>query len=181
VKATDATETGRVPGTRERDQARCLGDQTLLGWREWVALPDLDLHGIKAKVDTGARTSALHAFYMERFREKRRDRVRFGIHPFQRRTDVERTCAADVLDVRWVMDSGGHRERRVVIETLVVIGSLSFDAELTLTSRDTMRFRMLLGRTAMRGRFVVDPSGSYLAGKPVRNERAGRLREKMPQ
>lgn len=141
-------------------------DLPQLGWREWVALPELGLKRIKCKVDTGARSSALHAFYLERFRHRGRDRVRFGIHPRQQRTDIERVCEADIFDERLVSDSGGHREKRLVISTLVVIGELHWPIELTLTDRDTMRFRMLLGRTAIHKRFVINPGASYLAGKP---------------
>ncbi len=138
----------------------------ILGWREWVALPDLGIPRIKCKVDTGARSSALHAFYLEPFVSRGKQRIPFGIHPLQRRTDREYTCTAEVLDQRMVMDSGGHREQRYVIETIVVVGDESWPIEITLTDRDTMRFRMLLGRTAIKKKFVVNPASSYLAGKP---------------
>ncbi|MDH3713011.1 MAG: RimK/LysX family protein [Gammaproteobacteria bacterium] len=138
----------------------------VLGWREWVGLPELGIDRLKCKVDTGARSSALHAYFVEPFSENGRARVRFGIHPLQRRSKPEIVCVADVLDERMVSDSGGHRENRIVIATPIVLGASSWAVEITLTDRDTMRFRMLLGRTAINCRYVVDPSASYLAGKP---------------
>ncbi len=138
----------------------------MIGWREWVALPQLGVDRLKVKVDTGARTSALHAFFVEPFRhDDGEEWVRFGLHPEQRSIDMEITCEAKVLDRRMVRDSGGHEEERFVIESEVVLGPERLSIELTLTARDDMRFRMLLGRTAMRGRFVVDPERSYLLSK----------------
>lgn len=134
-----------------------------LGWREWVSLPDLGLTHVKAKVDTGARTSALHAFELRNFEENGKQRVEFKMHPNQRDTNTVVVCYADIKDERVVRDSGGHREKRWVIETPVCLGAECWPIELTLTSRDDMLFRMLLGRTALRGRAIIDPGRSYLA------------------
>lgn len=136
-----------------------------LGWREWLALPDLGLPAIKAKVDTGAKTSALHAFYSEAYEEGGIQMVKFGIHPIQRKLDLEIVCHAPIKDYRQISDSGGHKEMRYVIESNIVIGGYQWPIDLTLTNRDTMRFRMLLGRRAMEQRVIVEPGSSYLNGK----------------
>lgn len=136
-----------------------------VGWREWVALPEIGIDRVKAKVDTGARTSALHAFSVEAFEENGTRMVRFGVHPLQRNTELEIWTTMPVKDVRTVRDSGGHEEERLVIETLVVVGTVERVVEITLTARDNMGFRMLLGRTALRPDFLVDPARSYLVGK----------------
>ncbi len=138
----------------------------VVGWREWVALEALGLPAIKAKIDTGARTSALHAFYVEPITIDGRTRVRFGIHPLQGRTDVEVNCVADAVDHRRVTDSGGHREMRWVIRSPIRVGTETWPIEITLTNRDDMMFRMLIGRTAMTRGLVVDPARSYVLGKP---------------
>lgn len=135
-----------------------------VGWREWGSLPELGIQSIKMKVDTGARTSCLHAFRLEPFQRDGREWLKIWVHPYQD-NDKEHMCEAPVLEQRTVTDSGGHREVRYVIETTVCMGDDSFLAELTLTNRDTMKFRMLLGRQAMNGRFIVDPEASYLGGE----------------
>ena len=138
----------------------------VLGWREWVALPELGIEAIKAKVDTGARTSALHAFRVEAFERGGEAWVRFSMHPLQNNDEHVVECEARVLDQRQVRDSGGHTELRYVIETTILIGGNATPAELTLTDRDTMKFRMLLGRTAIRRHYLVDPGRSYLSRPP---------------
>jgi hypothetical protein len=143
-----------------------MNKRRTLGWREWAALPGLGIDTIKVKIDTGARTSALHAFQVEPYEKSGIQMVRFGIHPIQRCNDIELYCSARVVDRRWVSDSGGHRERRWVIQTPVRMGSIEWLVELTLTNRDSMLFRMLLGRTGMGKGFLIRPDASYLMGKP---------------
>ncbi|HUP92234.1 MAG TPA: RimK/LysX family protein [Solimonas sp.] len=131
-----------------------------LGWREWAALPDLGVPRIKVKVDTGARTSSIHAFAIERSG----GRVRFGLHALQK-SGQEIWCETAVVDERYVTDSGGHSELRPFILTAVTVGRDTWPVELSLTARDSMRFRMLLGRLALEGRYLVDPSASFTKGK----------------
>jgi hypothetical protein len=136
-----------------------------LGWREWCALPELGIPAIKAKIDTGAKTSALHTFRIIPFSEHGIRYVRFFVHPLQKNEKVVRECVAQVKDEREVTDSGGHKEVRFIIETTVAIGNKTFPVEMSLTNRDTMRFRMLLGRRAMTEDTIVEPAKSYLNGR----------------
>ncbi len=137
----------------------------LIGWREYVSLPDIDLPVIKAKVDTGARTSSLHAFNITPYYDRNRLRVSFQVHPIHERTDVIVTCTADVVDYRAVSDSGGHREKRYVIKTQLQIGDIQFPIEVTLANRESMTHKMLIGRVAMK-QLMIDPSRAFLLGKP---------------
>ncbi len=134
----------------------------MIGWREWIALPELGIQRIKAKIDTGARTSALHAFALRPFKDGNRDRIAFDLHPIQNNDETIVSCTADIIDKRWVTDSGGHREERYVIYTPIFLGDKTWHIEVTLTERDTMLFRMLLGRSAIRKRFIVNPGRSFL-------------------
>lgn len=137
----------------------------VLGWREWVSLPELGIEKIKAKTDTGARTSALHAFAIVPFEENNQQKIRFDMHPLQKNTEKVVTCVANVIDKRWVSDSGGHREERYVISTPIIVGEECWSIEITLTERDTMLFRMLLGRNAIKRRFMVNPARSFITNK----------------
>jgi len=144
-----------------------LQDRTIIGWREWLAVPSLNIPAIKAKIDTGARTSALHAFFTERFNLGGERMIRFGIHPLQNNNDFEIICEAPIVDERIVTDSGGHSELRYVILAELSFQNVTWTAEITLTNRDNMKFRMLLGRTALAGRFLVDSEASFCGGRAL--------------
>lgn len=139
----------------------------LIGWREWAAFPDLHIRSIKAKIDTGARTSALHAFQVDTYQEDGKTKVRFALHPRQKSTKKIITCISDLIDTRWVTDSGGHREQRHVILTNLMLGNKCWPIEVTLTCREDMRFRLLLGRSALSDHYHVNSAASYLLGKPL--------------
>jgi hypothetical protein len=134
----------------------------VIGWREWVSLDELGIEKIKAKIDTGARTSALHAFALHPFVENGKNKIRFDIHPLQHDTQKIVTCVADVVDKRFVTDSGGHQEERHVIKTPITIAGQTWAIEITLTERENMLFRMLLGRSALRKRYIVNPARSFV-------------------
>ena len=157
-----------------------MASRARIGWREWVALPDLGVTRIKAKIDTGARSSALHAFDLERFRRRGNDMVRFTIHTLQRSSKRVIVAEAEMLDERVVRSSNGVNALRPVILTRVELLGESWPIELTLASRDEMGFRMLLGRQAVRGRFLIDPGRSYLAGRPPRKPKPPLLPEPPP-
>ncbi|NEQ44450.1 MAG: ATP-dependent zinc protease [Leptolyngbya sp. SIOISBB] len=140
-----------------------------IGWREWATLPQLGINRIKAKVDTGARTSALHAFDLEYFEDLAGLMVSFKAHPLQRDTSLKIEAIAPVLEKRQIRNSGGQTQERPVIVTPISFGQQAWEIELTLTNRDVMGFRLLLGREAVRQRFLVDPGGSYLMSEFRRN------------
>ena len=151
------------------DRRLSSSEMLRVGWREWVRLADLGVAAIKAKIDTGARTSALHAFAIEPFRRGGALWVRFEVHPMQRSNAVKIKCEAPTIDERSVRNSGGQVERRYIIETHVMLGDRSWPIELALANRDQMGFRMLLGRTALEGRALIEPGRSFLAGhRPLR-------------
>jgi hypothetical protein len=133
----------------------------IVGWQEWVALPGLGLPAIKAKIDTGARTSALDAFLIEPFGPASQPMVRFGIHPIPGRLDVEIFCSAPIVDRRDVTSSNGERETRYFIRAEVEMGGRIWPIEIGLTNRESMSYRMLLGRQAIREDMMVDPAGSF--------------------
>jgi hypothetical protein len=134
----------------------------IIGWRELVHLPDLSINSIKAKIDTGARSSALHAFHIQNFQRNGKSMIEFHVHPYQRDTQRTVIAEAELLEYRKVRNSGGHIQSRPVIQTIVQLGSKQWSIELTLTNRDVMGFRMLLGRQAIRHKFLVDSGQSFL-------------------
>jgi ribosomal protein S6--L-glutamate ligase len=143
----------------------------IIGWKEWFAFNDLGLPAIKGKIDTGARTSSLHAFNIETFSLNEKDFVKFDIHPLQKSKKIVRTCIAEVIDYRYVSDSGGKKEKRYVIKSLLTTGKINLLIEVTLANRDSMTFRMLLGREALKKiNMLVDPSKSFLRGKIRKSE-----------
>jgi hypothetical protein len=143
----------------------------LAGWREWVSFPVWGFGPIKAKLDTGARTSAIHAVDLESFDRDGEQWMRFTVHPWQKNDGDEMRVEARVIDEREVTSSSGTTSLRPVVETTIDLDGRSHVVELTLTRRDDMGFRMLLGREALRGRYVVDPGRSYLTGRADRATR----------
>ncbi len=142
-----------------------------IGWREWVALPDWGVPAVKAKVDTGARSSSLHAFNVRVVRRGGKQMVQFEVHPLQRSTARTIHAEAVLAEYRRVRTSGGHETIRPVVITTVELLGCRWPIEITLATRDTMGFRMLLGRQAVRGKFLVDPGRSYLGCRPKTRRR----------
>lgn len=150
---------------------------TVAGWREWASLPDVGVEWVKAKLDTGARTSALHAFDIAEFEQDGRPWVRFSIHPWQRSSEDATEAALPIHDRRTVRSSSGHSEERYVVLMDVSVCGHRISSEMTLSRRDEMGFRMLIGRESLRQGIWVDPARSYLGGRPkraVRRKNRGR-------
>ena len=143
----------------------------IAGWREWVGLKGLGVESIKAKLDTGARTSALHAFDVESYSRDGELRVRFFVHPVQKDDTLKVACDELVADIRTVSNPGGRREKRYIIRTDLSMGEEAWPIELSLTDRDEMGFRLLIGRTTMQGRLVIDPDHSFRLAKKKRSKR----------
>jgi len=141
-------------------------DLDVIGWREWVALPEIGISRIKAKIDTGARSSSLHAYDMKRFRRRTVPMIRFKVHPIQRDFRAVVEAEAELVDLRKVRSSTGVQTLRPVIKTPLELGSRTWDIEITLVRRDAMGFRMLLGRQTLRRRLLVDPGRSFVATPP---------------
>ena len=140
-------------------------EKRVIGWREWLAIPTLGIERIKAKIDTGARTSALHAYDLEPFQQDGVPWIRFTVRPLQRNSKLVFACTAPVVDQREVTSSTGQTERRYVVEVEIAMGGETWPVEMTLAARDEMGFRMLLGRTAVEGRMIVDPDRSFVLGR----------------
>ncbi|MCD0463491.1 ATP-dependent zinc protease family protein [Roseiconus lacunae] len=144
----------------------------IIGWREWLSLPELGIKFVKAKIDTGARSSSLHAFDIETYEENGVSQVRFKVNPIQRNDDWTIQCSSPVLDMRSVRSSSGQSAVRPVIKTPVTLFGHRIEIELTLADRNQMGFRMLLGREAFRRRFLIDPGKSYLGGVPKKKRKS---------
>lgn len=152
-----------------------------IGWKEWFALDCLGLPAIKGKIDTGAKTSALHAFNIESFFIEDVEYVRFDIHPLQKNKNLTCNCIAPIIERRMVSDSGGRKEKRFVIKSDLKIGDHKIRIEITLANRDSMTFRMLLGRDAVKElKMLIDPSKSFLQGK-IKKDAATKLYRDLPQ
>lgn len=141
-----------------------ITQKLIIGKEEWCALSALHIPAIKAKIDSGARTSALHADNIHIYSARGEKWVRFDVHPIQKTRGITMHCRAKLVEERDVKSSSGHTERRPVIETAVRIGGVTQTIQLTLTNRDSMGYRMLLGREAMQGRMLIDPEKSFIQG-----------------
>ncbi|SDR85444.1 Uncharacterized conserved protein [Microbacterium paraoxydans] len=151
--------------------SRSTHSNTLTGWREWVSLPDLGVDWIKAKIDTGARTSSLHAFDIQEFARDGEAWVRFRVKPWQDSQEDAVVVESPIHDRRAVRSSSGHAQERLVVQLMIRLVDREVMAEVTLSNRDEMGFRMLIGREALRRGYVVDPARSFLGGRAPREAR----------
>ncbi|MCT2223099.1 ATP-dependent zinc protease family protein [Microbacterium paraoxydans] len=151
--------------------SRSTHSNTLTGWREWVSLPDLGVDWIKAKIDTGARTSSLHAFDIQEFERDGEAWVRFRVKPWQDSQEDAVVVESPIYDRRAVRSSSGHAQERLVVQLMIRLVDREVMAEVTLSNRDEMGFRMLIGREALRRGYVVDPARSFLGGRAPREAR----------
>lgn len=165
--ALEAPADARARRPRRRPRSDASSPKRAVGWCERVGFPALGIEAIKAKIDTGARTSALHAYDLEPFSKDGDPWIRFTVHPDGTAKTATQACLARIVGQRMVADTSGRRERRYIIETTLCIGDLLWPIEISLTQRSYMRFDCLIGRTGVRGRFLVDPGRAYLAGRPT--------------
>ena len=156
---------GKRAQSNKTDVVQPTEAKMVIGWSEWCALPDLKIPAIKAKIDTGAKTSAIHAFDIEQKRKNNKDWVFFSVYPLQRSKAIAVRCGAEAVDKRHVMSSSGHKEYRFVIFTSLVLGEQRWEIEMTLSNRDPLLFRMLLGREALHGQVYIDPFQRLKQGK----------------
>ena len=145
-------------------------DKLLIGRNEWCQLPDLQIPVIKAKIDTGAKTSAIHAFNIRPVTENQQTWVLFDIYPLQGNTNPRLTCRAPVVDVRAIMSSNGHKEHRYIVKTNLQLADKVWQVELSLSNRDPLRFRLLLGREALKNFVLIDPNLSCHLGDFKKSE-----------
>nr|WP_299469779.1 RimK/LysX family protein [uncultured Gimesia sp.] len=165
----------------QQNNTRKKSGLPVIGWREWVKLPDLGVTSIKVKVDTGARSSSLHAYDLHEFERDSEKWIRFKVHPVQRETDEFVVAEAKIFEFRSVRSSSGKATLRPVIVTNIELLGVTWLVELTLANRDEMGFRMLLGREAFRQRFLVDSGKSYYGGKPMLKRRTRSKKKKRRQ
>lgn len=158
-----------MTGKKRTNDQKPYTRKVVVGWREWANLPELCIPAIKIKIDTGAKTSALHAFDVKEYHKRGKRYVRFNIYPLQNNNSISRHCIAEVAGERVIKSSNGQKESRYVIRSIIQIGSLRQNIFLTLTNRDFMSYRMLLGRRAMRS-LIVDPARSFCQGKLTKKD-----------
>jgi hypothetical protein len=162
------------PGIEPLPTVAFSDNQRLVGWREWLALPELGIRRLQCKIDTGARTSALHALDLQTFSREGRQQIRFRLYPLHGNERTSIACTAKISDLRHIRSSNGQRERRYVIVTPMILGAVHQDIEITLADRGPMRFGMLLGRQSLiDGGWRVDPARAFVNGRPVANTGLG--------